>query len=151
MRWWPRSQGWLRALGCALLLSGCIKIDDADLGVVEQSELSMEMMDGFDPGEQPEDFGVMYSPCATSRHCLPQEYCVHLPNEVGYCSSSCDPEGQLDECDGPPGEHIPACFLVGIADDGPVVCGLDCDALPCPHGMTCQLVHSGQTRRRMCF
>ncbi len=144
---WPCSQGWLWALGLTLL-AGCAANDEL-VQVVDQSELVLE--DNYQRGDQPEEPGAMFSACASSRDCLPQEYCVHLPDAVGFCSSSCDPEGTLDECDDPPGDQEPACFLVGVLTDGPVVCGLDCVNTPCPNDMKCELVQSGTVQRRMCF
>lgn len=104
----------------------------------------------LEPGDQPTEPGSMFSACMESSECEPQEFCVFPEGEAGYCTSSCAAPTDPSGCAAPPGDQPPTCFDIGL-DDGRWVCALDCAQAPCPRGMRCEQVVTGDGNRSLCF
>ena len=104
----------------------------------------------LEPGDQPTAPGSMFSPCMQSSECAPQEFCVFPQDEAGYCTSACVAPTDPSSCDPPPGDQPPTCLDIGLPD-GRWVCALDCAAAPCPRGMRCEQVATGDGERSLCF
>ncbi len=106
--------------------------------------------DEQEAGVQPPGPGTMFSPCMRSAECLPQEFCVFPQGEMGFCTSACVAPQDPANCDAPPGDQPLACFDIGL-EDGRRVCALDCRDAPCPRGMRCEGVTTGDGDRSICF
>lgn len=134
-------------LVAVLLACACSsrQVDDDDDGAG-----SADTTDELEPGDQPTAPGSMFSPCSMSSECAPQEFCVFPQGEAGYCTSACATPTDPSSCDPPPGDQPPACFDIGL-DDGRWVCALDCADAPCPRGMRCEQVATGDGNRSICF
>jgi hypothetical protein len=104
----------------------------------------------LEPGEQPTAPGAMFSACTLSSECAPLEFCVFPQGEAGYCASACTAPTDPSNCDPPPGDQPSTCFDIGLAD-GRWVCALDCTEAPCPNGMRCEQVTTGDGQRSLCF
>ncbi len=135
----------LVSAGAGLLAMACSSrsVADGEAGDSDPSE-------GLEPGEQPSEPGAMFSPCAQSSECAPQEFCVFPQGEAGYCTSACTAPSDPSNCDPPPGDQPAACFDIGLAD-GRWVCALDCVEAPCPNGMRCEQVVTRDGERSLCF
>jgi hypothetical protein len=131
-----------------LLASACSSRSVDDDGAAGSAESSSEELE---PGDRPTAPGTMFSPCMQSSECAPQEFCVFPQGESGYCTSACTaPTDPASNCDPPPGDQPPTCFDIGLAD-GRWVCALDCSSAPCPRGMRCEQVATGEGERSLCF
>jgi hypothetical protein len=131
-----------------LLACACSSRSVDDTG--DDSAGSADTNDELEPGEQPTAPGSMFSPCMQSSECAPQEFCVFPQGEAGYCTSACATPTDPSNCDSPPGDQSPTCFDIGL-DDGRWVCALDCADAPCPNGMRCEQVATGDGNRSICF
>ncbi len=103
-----------------------------------------------DPGDQPTEAGVMFSPCEESSQCAPQEFCVFPQDESGYCTSACNAPTDPSNCEAAPGGQPLTCFDIGLVD-GRQVCALDCVSATCPRGMRCEAVATAAGERSICF
>ena len=104
-----------------------------------------------DNGMRPTEMGVVYAECDTPADCSPLEYCVHPPDEPGFCSEPCDPVGDADSCEESPGGSARA-TCVDIGDPNANLCALDCAGdRSCPGGMRCVAVMTNEAERQICF
>jgi hypothetical protein len=136
----------LASLLAALLATACSSraVGNDDPGSLDTPP------DEPEPGDQPTEPGAMFSPCTRSAECAPQEFCVFPQGEAGYCTSACTAPTDPGNCDPPPGDQPPTCFDIGLTD-GRWVCALDCVDAPCPRGMRCEAVATGDGERSLCF
>lgn len=135
-----------------LLAAACSarSVDDDGAAGSDESSSSDAPPGELEPGDQPTTPGVMFSPCMQSSECAPQEFCVFPQGEAGYCTSACNAPTDPSNCEPPPGDQPPTCFDIGL-DDGRQVCALDCADAPCPRGMRCEHVATGDGERSLCF
>lgn len=135
-----------------LLAAACSarSVDDDGAAGSDESSSSDAPPGELEPGDQPTTPGVMFSPCMQSSECAPQEFCVFPQGEAGYCTSACNAPTDPSNCEPPPGDQPPTCFDIGL-NDGRQVCALDCADAPCPRGMRCEHVATGDGERSLCF
>jgi hypothetical protein len=102
-------------------------------------------------GERPSEPGMQYSECTESADCGDLPFCVHPPDESGFCSEACAPAGDPESCpDSPGGSATTRC--VDIGDPSANLCALDCNGnKSCPGGMRCQEVMTAEGARSLCF
>ena len=104
-----------------------------------------------DNGMRPTEMGLVYSECDTPADCAPLAYCVHPPDEPGFCSEPCDPVGDADSCEESPGGSARS-TCVDIGDPNANLCALDCAGdRSCPGGMRCVGVITNEDERQLCF
>lgn len=102
-------------------------------------------------GQRPDEPGLMYSECESPDDCETLLYCIHPPNESGFCSERCSPIDDPEGCEPPPGGSANR-FCAEIGQPSANLCALDCaGGKTCPGGMLCQRVETNAGERSICF
>ena len=145
-RWVARKTNnpWCRRTVLKRLRSLTVLLVFGQLGCNERATAPQE-------GERPTDPGEQYSECTESADCAPLPFCVHPPDESGFCSEACAPAGDAESCpDSPGGSATTRC--VDIGNPSANLCALDCNgSKTCPGGMRCQEVLTAEGARSLCF